>query len=112
MPNVIKALFGFQHQQINLKNGKVTYSRRDKIIKSDNGPVSVNYFVNDDYSYVSGILFSDITVLNHPDKIGDDCIFVNNPFADNPVKASFIKLFKNWHTGRTRNGIKLKRNYN
>lgn len=112
MPNVIKALFGFQFMQINLKNGKKSYSHRDKIEKVNKEPVFVNYFINDNFSFVSGVLFSDITVLNHPNKIGDDCIFVNNPFASNPVNASFVQFFKHWNASKTHNAIKLKKNYN
>ena len=100
MPNVVKALFGFQFMQINLKNGKTSYSHRDKIKKSNNAPVSVNYFTNDSFSLVSGVLFSDKTVLHHPDNIGDDCIFVNNPFANNQVDSSFAELFKNWNASK------------
>ena len=46
MPNVIKALFGFQFRQINTKTGKTSYSHRNEIKKSNNEPVPVNYFIN------------------------------------------------------------------
>lgn len=112
MPNIIKALFGFQFMQINLKNGKKSYSHRDKIEKVNKEPVFVNYFINDNFSFVSGVLFSDVTVLNRPNKIGDDCIFVNNPFASNPVNASFVQCFKDWDVIKTHNVVNLTKNYN
>ncbi|MCK4592839.1 hypothetical protein KAT63_05405 [Candidatus Parcubacteria bacterium] len=111
MPNVVKALFGFQFMQINLKNGKTNYSYRNKIEKSNKSPISVNYFINNDFNFVSGVLFSNKTVLNHPDNIGDDCIFVNNPFAEYSVDKSFTKLFNNWYAETENNGIKLTKNY-
>lgn len=111
MPNVIKALFGFRFMQINLKNGKTNYSHRNKIEKSNKKPVSVNYFINNDFNFVSGVLFSNKAVLNHPANIGDDCIFINNPFAKYPVDKSFAKLFNNWHAKTENNGIKLTKNY-
>jgi len=111
MPNVLKALFGFQFMQINIKTGATNFSHRDNIDKSNNESVPVNYFINEDFSFVSGVLFSDKSVLNHPENIGEDCLFVNNPFAKNPIDESFIKLFKNWTASKVNNEISLKKNY-
>lgn len=111
MPNVLKALFGFQFLQINMKTRESNFSHRNAVLKSNNKPVPVNYFVNQDFSFVSGVLFSDKTVLNHPDQIGDDCIFVNNPFANNPIDESFVKLFRNWISNKENDKISLKKNY-
>jgi len=110
MPNVLKVLFGFQYMQINIKTKKISYSYRSEIKKSNNKPVPVNYFIRESFSFVSGVLFSNETVVNHPDKIGDDCIFVNNPFSSSPVDQKFVKLFKNWRAEKN-NGIVLQKNY-
>jgi len=111
MPNVIKALFGFQFMQINIKTGKISYSHRNEIKKSNNKSVTVNYFISDSFSFVSGVLFSNKSVLNHPDNIGEDCIFVNNPFANHPVDRSLVKLFKNWSASKNDKGVSLQKNY-
>jgi hypothetical protein len=111
MPNTLKALFGFQFMQINIKTGVTSFSYRDKVEKSNKKPVLVDYFINDDFSFVSGDLFSDKLVLDHPENIGEDLIFVNNPFADNPVKESFVNLFKNWTASKENDEISLKKNY-
>jgi len=108
MPNVIKALFGFQFMQINLENRAVSYSHRDMVEKSNKSAVPVNYFLNPNFNFISGVLFSDKTVLNHPEKIGDDCVFVNNPFAKNIVDEKIAKSFKNWTADAK---ISLKKNY-
>lgn len=111
MPNVLKTLFGFQFMQIDIKTGATNFSHRDKVDKLNNEPVPVNYFVNENFTFVSGVLFSDKSVLNHPENIGEDCLFVNNPFADNPVVESFVKLFKNWTASKENDKISLKKNY-
>jgi len=111
MPNVLKALFGFQFMQINIKTGATNFSHRNKVDKSNNEPVPVNYFIDKNFSFVSGVLFSDKSVLNHPENIGEDCSFVNNPFADNSVDKSFVDLFKNWTASKENDKISLKRNY-
>ena len=110
MPNVLKALFGYQFMQINIKikTGTTNFSHRNEVVKNNGESVPVNYFTNEDFSFVSGVLFSDKSVLNHPENIGEDCIFVNNPFADNSIDESFIKLFKNWTANKE---INLKKNY-
>lgn len=111
MPNVLKALFGFQFMQINIKTGSTTFSHRDKIEKTNSEPVPVNYFVNENFSFVSGVIFSNKTILNHPENIGEDCIFVNNPFASNPIDETFSESFNKWNVSRDENGIKLTKEY-
>lgn len=111
MPNVLKALFGFQHLQINMETGAENFSHRKIIYKTNNESVGVNYFLNSEFDFVSGVIFSSNSVLNHPEKLGDDCIFVNNPFAKYPVDDSFIKLFKNWLAKIENNHIFLEKNY-
>lgn len=95
IPYVLKALFGIHHEQINTKTGETGFSFRNEITKSSGKPVPVNCFKSNDFKFVSGVLYSNKRVLNHPEKIGEDCIFVNNPFAVNPFDESFVRLFKN-----------------
>lgn len=111
MPNVLKALFGFRFLQLNIKTGEKGYSYREGAEKTSNEYVPVNYFTNHKFSFVSGVLFSNYDVLNHPKNIGDDCIFVNNPFADNPVDEALVRLFKSWTASKGNDKISLKKNY-
>ncbi len=113
MPNVVKALFGFQYMQINIKTGETSYSQRNDIKKSNNKSIPVNYFNNDKLSFISGVLFSNKLVLHHPENIGDDCFFINNPFSRCPVDKKFAELFKNWNAQKddNKNEIILQKNY-
>ncbi len=105
MPNVIKTLFGFESLQINLRTGKSSYSARNEIKKSNDSSVPVRYFLNSDFNFLSGVLFSEEYVLSHPENLGDDCFFVNNPFAINPVEEKFISCFRNWKAHKTIDGL-------
>jgi len=107
IPLVIKALFGLQYLQIS-QNGEQSFSWRNKIDKGDGVPVT--YFADDDFKFVSGVVFSDKTVLNHPEIIGEDCIFINNPHANYPVSEDFSK-FKNWKAIKNKEDITLQKNY-
>lgn len=109
MPYVIKALFGTQFMEIDLKNKASSWSYRTKIEKKNMHTVSVTGFLDSSLNFVSGILFSNKTVLNHPDYIGADCVFVNNPFAINTVDLSFCKLFDQWSSRREGHSIILKK---
>lgn len=111
MPYVIKALFGFQFMQINIRTGDKNYSHRDLINKSNGETVNVNCFIDPNFSFISGIIFSNKTVLNHPNNIGDDCIFVNNPLAINPVNKKIMSLFGSWKASTKDNKINLTKNY-
>lgn len=111
LPYMLKALFGLQFCQINIETGTTNFSHRDKIEKSNNKPVPVDYFISEEFSFISGVLFSDKLVLNHPENIGEDCVFVNNPLADKPVGDSFVKLFNNWTASKINDKIILKMNY-
>lgn len=108
IPLVVKALFALQYMQIS-QNGDQGFSWRNEIAKGAGVPV--NYFANDSFSFVSGVIFSDKTVLNHPEVIGDDCIFINNPWATRPTEESFNKLFKNWLAIKEKDGMRLVKNY-
>ncbi len=108
IPLVVKALFGLQYMQIS-QNGDQGFSWRNEIGKGAGVPV--NYFANDSFSFVSGVIFSDETVLNHPEIIGDDCIFVNNPFSDHPVDELFASRFKSWSARLDKDKISLTKNY-
>lgn len=109
IPLIIKALFGLEFLQI-CRKGDNNFSWRNDI-KKGGSEVPVKYFTNKDFNFVSGILFSDKMVLNHPDNIGEDCIFVNNPFAQNPVNNDFANLFHNLFAKDEQGAIKLTKNY-
>ncbi|MDD4358300.1 MAG: hypothetical protein PHY30_00615 [Candidatus Pacebacteria bacterium] len=111
MPNVLKALFGFQFMQINVKTGATNFSHRNEVSKTNNEPVPVNYFTSEEFGFISGVLFSAKIVLNHSENLGDDCVFVNNPFAKNSVNESFVRLFKNWTVNKEDDKLSLKKNY-
>lgn len=93
IPLVIKALFGLEFLQIS-RDHKESFSWRSQIQKGEGVPV--NYFTGKDFDFVSGVIFSDQYVLNYPEEIGDDCVFVNNPFAKNPVIKDIPDTFHSW----------------
>lgn len=108
IPLVIRALFGLHYLEIS-RSGDKNFSWRNEIQKGDGVPV--NYFTHDSYNFVSGVVFCDRMVVSRPEHIGDDCIFVNNPFASYPVNKSFTKLFKCWEAITKENQISITKLY-
>ncbi len=95
IPLVIKALFGLEFLQVT-PDRQLSFSWRNDIPKGVSS-VPVTYFANDSFKEVSGVIFSDKNVLYHPDKIGDDCIFINNPYASIPYSVDCFPFLKKWH---------------
>ena len=108
IPLIIKALFGLQFLQINQK-GKKSFSWRNQINKGAGVPV--DFFTNNDFDFISGIIFSDSCVINNFDNLGKDCVFVNNPFAVNPVDFNFIEKFKYFDAKIDEDKIEIKKKY-
>lgn len=94
IPLVIRALFGLHFLQIT-QNGKKSFSWRQNVSKI-NTLIPVNNFTNDLWKEISGVIFSDKNVLNHSKINGEDCVFINNPFAANPVNPKRYSFLKNW----------------
>lgn len=88
---ILKVLFGLDCIQIS-ESGKISHRWREHLVK-DGADISVTGFTNAEKGFISGILFSNTTALNHPENLGDDCVFVNNPYANNPVGQNFVSLF-------------------
>lgn len=104
IPLIIKALFGVNFLHIK-QNGEKFFSLKKEHSKN-NAKVPLNYFTTDKYKEISGIIFSDKDIINHENGYGNDCFFVNNPYAVNQVDLNDFKFFKNWRA-ETNKLIKL-----
>src|SRR5690606_17790145 len=99
IPLILKALFGVNHLALTIPlNGgkpKTHWTFRKEIMKDDS-PVPVNIFLNPEFADISAVIFSDTAVLNHPKKLGKDCIVVHNPHATNPLDKKIFKFLEQW----------------
>ena len=110
MPYGLKSLFGATaHISFGDKVASIGYHQRDHIQRSAPGSadVPVNYFSTPDFSHISGAIFSNTTVVNHPPVLGDDCFFVNNPYAARPVTDALVSKFGGWSASLTNGRITL-----
>jgi hypothetical protein len=107
MPYVLKALFGTKYPQLS-SNG-LNYTIRRVATKSSSSTVPVDCFMSNKYSFISGVLFSNTPIFMYPDELGEDCLFINNPYAINPVPKNFSAYFRGWSAAVSGDEITLAR---
>jgi hypothetical protein len=57
-------------------------------------PIDLNLFLTDKYKEISAIIFCSNNIINAPEKLGDDCLFIPNPHAKNPIDPKMYYFFK------------------
>jgi type I restriction enzyme S subunit len=96
-PAILKCLFSVGYLTLPMRTGdRPFYSRQDKLQKKNGSNVSMDFFEDPQHAGISAIIYSKNVVLNHPEKIGDDCILVHNPLAKNPSSEDVFKFLKQY----------------
>jgi hypothetical protein len=98
-PLIFKCLFGLGFRSCKMINRKLFnegWERKKTLIKESGAEVSISFFEEVEHSIVSAIIYSDISILNHPKEIGSDCILVHNPMAKYPVDPKIFSFFKQY----------------
>lgn len=91
IPLVLKCLFGFGYQCFKRIDGELVYAgwnMRDVVSKSNGESISMKFFEDKNNDFVSAIIYSSENILNAPDEIGSDCVFIHNPNAKNPISLN------------------------
>jgi type I restriction enzyme S subunit len=63
---------------------------QDSIKKNNGALISQDTFLNPDYSGISAILYSNVSLCNRTSKLGQDYLLIHNPIAKNPLPESFL----------------------
>lgn len=93
-PAPLKLLAGAGH--LILSPSGSFFEHRPQIRKTNNIPVEMNYFLKKEYDGISAVLYSNVDLLNCPDKPEENFIIVKNPIAKNPIHNTFFKGIENW----------------
>lgn len=99
-PLIVKALFGLNNLAIS-RNGERSWTWQESISKKNGGNIRLQYFRDDKYKEISGVIFSPKTILNM-DESGNNCFFINNPFAQNPVVEKYFSFMKQVKADKTK----------
>jgi len=93
-PAPLKFLVGAGHLILSPSGSFFKY--RPQVKKIKNIPVEMNYFLTKEYDGISAVLYSNVDLLNCPDKPEEKFVIVKNPIAKNPILNTFFRGIKNW----------------
>jgi len=99
LPLVLKPLFGIGHRQYRKESGRLVdsgWSGRPTVGKNNDTQIEACIFEDLKYAAISAVLFSETRVLDHPERIGKDCILVHNPNAKNPINPEDFSFLDQW----------------
>ena len=99
MPKFIKAVYPYGQFKVkyasNFQQKEIHIDWRDKVFKTSGNPVSTDYFLSEESSNISGLLFSniDISTLNTKmPNFSDNFFLVHNHAAKQRIPLKFFKV--------------------
>ncbi len=99
-PLILRALFGFGYPTITFPVGggeaKHGWSKILSIKKTNKTEIPTTFFLKEENSNISGVLYCKNTVLNHANPVGEDILGVSNPIAKNPF-PDILKTFGGYY---------------
>jgi len=93
-PAPLKFLAGAGHLILSPSGNFFEHRPQLKAIR--NRLVEMNYFLGKEYNGISAVLYSNVDLLNCPDKPEEKFVIVKNPIAKNPIPNTFFKGIDNW----------------
>lgn len=97
IPTIAKAVLGLGELQLVYpqdRDGEPVQRilRRDEIQKKSGGKVRTDIFLNEDYSGISGVLFSRCDIMTSLRSLGRDFVFVHNHHSTNRLPHGWLRL--------------------
>ena len=85
--------FGKSFSYLETKDGTFQQVTKPKIYKTNGGEVSVDVFLNSDYSHISGVLLSKSN-FSHYDQVilNSDYVLIINPNTQNKISSNLFKI--------------------
>ncbi len=93
-PRILKAVFPIGYLQVMIGKTGITdtrYQLRFKITRTSGADVRTGFFMNPEYTYLSGVIYSYASVRKIPNKMGEDFVFIHNPLAITQLPHGFLK---------------------
>jgi hypothetical protein len=95
LPLPLRAVFGLGSMQIEInpqtmEHVDTTWERKEEIEKQGGSSVSTNYFRDDQFSKISGLIYCPNRIFSHSSPTGSDFWYIHNPHADNPLPQNWL----------------------
>ncbi|MBL0226259.1 MAG: hypothetical protein IPQ16_12060 [Geobacteraceae bacterium] len=99
IPEIVKAVLPVGHLQakIDTRSGRVvesSYQYRPIIYKTVGSGIATTIFLDDAYNNLSGIIFSNVTILNA--STDPFTMFIHNPNASNPIPEGYFNFSREY----------------
>ncbi|MCZ6802597.1 MAG: hypothetical protein O7D86_01315 [Proteobacteria bacterium] len=96
-PQIVRSVFpiGDEYITIDRESGDINdtgFHFRNAVTKASGAEVSIDIFIDEHYTYLSGVLFSNSDCYNRPVINGEDFIFVHNPIAKISVPHELFNI--------------------
>src|SRR3989344_6635142 len=72
------------------------FSRQPAVEKKSGEDVLVGFFDDEANAGISGVIFCENHIMNHPDPLGSDFVLVRNPNASAPLPNDFLPIGAEW----------------
>jgi len=97
-PTILQTLFAIGPLAVsfNQPGREPFYQSRPTIRRYNNEDIYLGHFLNDKYSLLSGVLYSNVNCVRYPAELGEDFLFIHNPFAANTVPSSYFSFCKQY----------------
>jgi len=108
IPLMAKCLYAIGHLTLTIgvggkvEDGSNHWSHRPEIERDGKSSIPMGFFFNPPHNIISAVFWSELTVINHPEKLGSDMYVFHNPNALCPLDE---KLFPNMTHVHLKNSI-------
>lgn len=95
IPRIVRSVFPIGDLQVSVDTKTfeftdTSYTHKPEVTRKSGAAVSTNLFTDEEYKYLSAILYSNVNSINTPKIFGSDYIIVHNPLAVNKLPTNFI----------------------
>lgn len=109
MPYIAKAVLPIGDMYCTFPSGKIGFHYDAFNTKQNGSTVSKRCFLDDEYKYISAILYSLANAYDNSKPLGYDFILLHNPYAKNPLKKGFLKIGQEFEVVIDGNNAKLEK---
>lgn len=97
MPYIVKSVFPIGNLGVVLSRKTFEiidrkYSERWHIEKQSGGRVATDFFLNQEYSAISAVLFTDHTMFSPTSTTAEELLLIHNPLAKNPIELGLLDV--------------------
>lgn len=104
IPRIVKVLYGVGYEIVSFdginnrvdSTNKIIVNSMPELIKNEQLKINKAIFCTEEFSDISGVIFSSAQVKNLENPLGYDILLIKNPYAVNPIKdiEKYVKFYK------------------